>query len=249
VEKVKVTKKVTPPVKDYLREGLLALVPDYRSGYKSTVITKRKSYPDSRSVNWLAQMIARYHCLDYSLMMKRSRSVLEQRHNISLAFNAGLVLIPVKLKVAKSQNELATGSISLNEIEDIVTMPAGSGRIGPAWLSKIIFKNGKQLFTLNSKKTLQERMRHGQRLLSDYQLRNGSNDFNKTLRPGSIILLALFFCLYLLSNTFNITIIKPLSTFSGIITIPRVKLPYEFYHPHRTQLFCKSFYTPSSYIT
>jgi len=48
VEKVKSTKKATPPVKDYLWEGLLALVPDYRSGYKSTVITKKKSYPDSR---------------------------------------------------------------------------------------------------------------------------------------------------------------------------------------------------------
>ena len=187
MEKVKVTKKVTPPVKDYLREGLLALVPDYRSGYKSTVITKRKSYPDSRSVNWLAQMIARYHCLDYSLMMKRGRSVLEQRHNISLAFTAGLVLIPVKLKVAKSQNELATGSISLNEIEDIVTMPAGSDRKGPDWLSKVIFKNGKQLFTLNSKKTLQERMRHGQRVLSDYQLRNGIREHSNTLRPGELL--------------------------------------------------------------
>ncbi|MFO7952432.1 MAG: hypothetical protein R6U91_06470 [Bacillota bacterium] len=171
-------------MRDYLREGLLALVPDYRSGYKSNVITKKNSYPDSRSVNWLAQMIARYHCLDYSLMMKRGRHLLEQRHNISLAFTAGLVLVPVKLKVAKSQNELATGYISLKEIEEIVTMPAGPGRIGPAWLSKVIFKNGKQLFTLNSKKTLQERMRHGQIVLSDYQLRNGIRDHSKTLRPG-----------------------------------------------------------------
>ena len=187
MEKVKSTKKTTPPVKDYLWEGLLALVPDYRSGYKSTVITKKKSYPDSRSVNWLTQIIAQYHCLDYSLMMKRGRHLLEQRHNISLAFTAGLVLIPVRLKVAKSQNELATGYISLMEIKEIVTMPAGSDRKGPTWLSKITFKNGKQLLTLNSKKTLQERMRHGQRVLSDYQLRNGIRDHSNTLRPGELL--------------------------------------------------------------
>ena len=32
---------------------------------------------------------------------------------------------------------------------------AGSDRKGPSWLPKVTFKNGKQLFTLNSMKTLQ----------------------------------------------------------------------------------------------
>ncbi len=40
METVKCVKKATPPVRDYLREGLLALVPEYRGGYKATVITR-----------------------------------------------------------------------------------------------------------------------------------------------------------------------------------------------------------------
>ncbi len=120
-------------------------------------------------------------------MMKQGKHLLGQRHNISMAFTAKLVLIPVKLKVAKSQNELATGYISLMEIEDIVTMPAGPEKKGPSWLSKIIFKNGKQLLTLNSMKTVQERMRHGQRVLFDFQLRNGSSDHSKALKPGELL--------------------------------------------------------------
>ncbi len=154
METVKIAKKATPPVRDYLREGLLALVPEYKSGYKSTVITKKGSYPNSRAVTWLTKMIAHYYCLDYSLLKKRGRTLLKQRHNISLAFTSSLVLIPVKLNLAKSDNELATGYISLMEIEDIVKGPAGSGRKSP-FLSKVIFINGKQLAALNSSNTMQ----------------------------------------------------------------------------------------------
>ena len=186
MEKVKSTKKATPPVRDYLREGLLALVLDYKSGYKSTVITRKGSYPDSRAVTWLAKTIAHYYCLDYSLVKKRGRSLLEQRHNISLAFTSGLVLIPVKLNVAKPENELVTGYISLKEIEDIVKEPAGSCSKGP-WLSKVIFKNGKQLAALNSSKTLQERVRQGQEVLRDYQQRNEDSDNSKPLKAGEAL--------------------------------------------------------------
>jgi len=186
VKTVKKAKKATPPVRDYLQEDLLALVPDYKSGYKSTVITKKGSYPDSRAVTWLTKMIARYYCLDYSLMKKRGRSILNQRSNISLAFTASLVLIPVKLNVAKSENELATGYISLKEIEDIVTGPAGSGRKG-FWLSKVIFKNGKQLATLNTRSTLRERERRGNKVLRDYQQRKEDNNRSKPIKTGEMM--------------------------------------------------------------
>ncbi len=184
METVKNSKKASLPVINYLQEGLMALVPDYKSGYKSTVITRKGSYPDSRAVSWLVKIVARHYCLDCSLMKKRGRTLLHKRSNISLVFSAGLVLIPVKLHVAKSESELATGYISLSEIESINLASAETGSKEP-WLSKVKFKNGVQLATLNTPTTLCMRMRQGSEVLKDYRQRN--EDGVKPLKVGELL--------------------------------------------------------------
>ncbi len=165
---VKKLKVGLTPVADYLKEGLLALVPYYNSGYKSVVITMKGRYPDKRAVSWLLETIAVHYQKDLGLIRKRSYEVLDLRSNISLVFTQNLVLMPVKLRKTVRPGEKTIGYILFNEISTI-TDPPGMTKEATPWLSVINFKNGHQLFTLNSVSKLGEKMSQSKKVLADYQ--------------------------------------------------------------------------------
>lgn len=120
---VKKLKVGLTPVADYLKEGLLALVPYYNSGYKSVVITMKGRYPDKRAVSWLLETIAVHYQEDLGLIRKRSCEVLDLRSNISLVFTQNLVLMPVKLRKTVRPGEKTIGYILFNEISTITDPP------------------------------------------------------------------------------------------------------------------------------
>jgi hypothetical protein len=165
---VKKSKVGLTPVADYLKEGLLALVPYYKSGYKSVVITMNGKYPDKRAVSWLLETIAVHYQKNLSLMRKRSCEILNLRNYISLVFTQNLVLMPVKLRKAVQSGEKTIGYVLYNEIETI-TNPSEMTKEASLWRSVINFKNGHQLFTLNSASKLGEKMDQSKKVLVDYQ--------------------------------------------------------------------------------
>jgi hypothetical protein len=86
VQTVKKSKGGLTPIADYLQEGLLALIPYYKSGYKSAVITPKGRYPDKRAVSWLLETIAVHYQKDLTLIRKRSCKILDLRSNTSIVF-------------------------------------------------------------------------------------------------------------------------------------------------------------------
>lgn len=160
------------PIADYLQEGLLALVPYYKSGDKSVVITLKGKYPDKRAVSWLLETIAVHYQKDLTLIRKRSCEILDLRSNTSLVFTQNLVLMPVKLRKAVRPGEKTIGYVLYNEIKSITDPPEMTKEAAP-WRSVINFKNGHQLFTLNSASKLSEKMTQCKKVLADYQQRYG----------------------------------------------------------------------------
>ncbi len=186
MEVVSKSKKASPPVGDYLREGLLALVPYYKSGYKSVVLTRKSSYPDKRAVPWLVKTIARHFKMDINLMRKHSGRLLNRQTNFSLAFAQHLVLLPVKLNKTAAPNEIMTGYVSMGEVDWITGPPKAAGATTP-WHSMIIFKNGRQLPAFNITSTLGNRMWDGKKILTDYLELNGDNTVKRTLSTEDLL--------------------------------------------------------------
>jgi hypothetical protein len=174
VKAVRKPKVALTPIDYYLKEGLLALVPYYKSGYKSVVITMKSSYPDKRAVSWLLQMIATYYLQDISLIRKHYGKMLELRNSFSLAFTQHLILMPVKLRKAAAPGENTIGYVLVSEIRKIDYPPINSKDTVP-WRSVIIFKNGRQLPTLNIATKLSYRKYQSSKVLEEYQRLFGIN--------------------------------------------------------------------------
>jgi len=170
VETVQKPKVAITPIADYLEEGLLALVPYYKNGSKTVVITMKGSYPDKRAVSWLLKTIAIHYQRDIDLIRKHYSKLLNLRSNISLAFTQHLVLMPVKLRKAARPGENTIGYILASEIKAVTDLPMPITRNETTpWRSAIIFKNGRQLLTLNSASKLHEKMDQSKEVLEDYQ--------------------------------------------------------------------------------
>lgn len=180
MEAVHNPKVALTPIADYMTEGLLALVPYYKSEYKSVVLTRKSSYPDKRAVSWLVRTVATYYQMDINLMRKRYGKMLNLRNNFSLAFTQYLVLMPVKLREATEPGENTIGYVSVSEIKTITDPPVMTEEATP-WRSAIIFKNGRRLLTLNIVTTLWKRMRQSKEVLADYQKLNGNNTDKRSM--------------------------------------------------------------------
>ncbi len=184
----------------YLKEGLLAIVPVYQNKETGTIIyTLQGIHEDLRSVNWMVKMAAAHFCLELSRLRRYYGSLLGLRYNISIPLEAGLVLLPVKMRQAENQGEVTIGYINLMQVQDILPPlqdfsladetekmketkaqannnkengqtgqaarpyrgPQSQPDSGEQWLSRVLFKNGLQLKTLNTPETLEKRLRQG----------------------------------------------------------------------------------------
>ena len=130
----------------------MALLPRYRDGVGETVIyTSEGRYLDPRGVPWLVERLASYYSLNL-------------RHHISLPLSESLVLLPVKMRQSAELGETTTGFINLQQILQI--LPPEEKAF--AWLSRIQFKCGLQLKTLNTPETLRDRLRQGEVVRKDF---------------------------------------------------------------------------------
>lgn len=164
-------------IERYLQEGLLALLPCCHNGSSgSLVFTLAGRHSDPRGVPWLVEKLAAYYSLDLLTLRRRCGELLGLRHHISLPLAENLVLLPVKTRRIILPGETATGYINLLQVERILPPPAKHAPAPPAaaaeenasWLSRILFKCGLTLKTLNTPETLKERLRQGEAVREDF---------------------------------------------------------------------------------
>ncbi len=152
-------------IEKYIQEELLALLPRYRDGVGETVIyTSEGRYLDPRGVPWLVERLASYYSLNLLELRRRCGRLLNLRHHISLPLSESLVLLPVKMRQSAELGETTTGFINLQQILQI--LPPEEKAF--AWLSRIQFKCGLQLKTLNTPETLRDRLRQGEVVRKDF---------------------------------------------------------------------------------
>lgn len=165
-------------IEQYLREELLALLPHYRDGFSGTLIfTLKDRHQDPRGVPWLVEKLASYYSLDLLELRRRCGEILGLKHHISLPLSENLVLLPVKARQFALPGETATGYINLLQVERILPPPAkhaaapppkGAAEEKAPWLSRVLFKCGLTLKTLNTPETLKERLRQGEAVREDF---------------------------------------------------------------------------------
>lgn len=159
-------------IEQYLREELLALLPHYRDGFSGTLIfTLKDRHRDPRGVPWLVEKLASYFSLDLLELRRRCGEILGLKHHISLPLSENLVLLPVKVRQFALPGETATGYINLLQVEQILPppeLPSPAEEENTLWLSRVLFKCGLTLKTLNTPETLKERLRQGDAVLKDF---------------------------------------------------------------------------------
>ncbi len=153
-------------VEIYLEEGLLALVPVYDNGDRSAVVTLKGRHQERRTVLALVKSMAALYSLDLSALRRRCAELIGVKHHISLSLNENLILLPAKVRTAAEPGEMTIGYVNLGQIENVF---ASAEDEGPA-LSKIVFKNGFELATINTAEKLKKRMEHGEKVLKDLLL-------------------------------------------------------------------------------
>ncbi len=94
---------------------------------KTIVFTFPEVVRDPRSVNWLVKRLAIYFSLDLGGLRRHCGKLLGLRHNISLPLDAGLVLLPIKMRQAETPGEVTTGFVNLLQIGEILPAGAGAG--------------------------------------------------------------------------------------------------------------------------
>ena len=151
-------------IEGYLKEGLLAIIPVYEQGDRAAVLTLAGRRQEARSVPWLVEKIATCYSLDLVALRRRSGLLLNLKHHISLPMNESLILLPVKVRQALVPGETTIGYVSMLQVEGVLP-PVGEDSL---WLSRVIFKSGLELDTLNTTDTLQLRLRQGEIIRSDF---------------------------------------------------------------------------------
>lgn len=158
-------------VEQYLQEGLLALVPVYGdSGDTSAVLTLAGWHKESRVVSWLVGRIAVSYSLDLITLRRRCGRLLNLKRHMALAINENLVLLPAQVRQARMPGEATIGYLCMLQVKEVLPLPAEKDS---PWLSKVIFKNGHELKTLNTAERLQQRLRQGEMVRADHLKRQG----------------------------------------------------------------------------
>jgi len=152
-------------VERYLQEGLLAIIPLYSADARAEVLTLEGRYHEPRSITWLLEKIASRYFLDLVALRRHCGALLELKHHISLPLNDNLVLLPVKVRQIILPGETTVGFIGMQQIKTIEALKAADHA---PWLSRVVFKNGQQLKTLNTETTLNQRLKHGELVRQDF---------------------------------------------------------------------------------
>lgn len=176
----------SPAIGEYLREGILALIPFYSGDFKSVILTCKGRYSDKRSVPWLVKCIARYYRMDINLVKQHTEKLLKIRNNFSLAFTEQLVLMPVTMHHISKPGETGTGYVSLDEIRWFSRYRKSENNESP-WRSKILFNNGQELLTLNLTRTLHGRKEQAETVKADYLKLSGKSNIKGSIKKDELL--------------------------------------------------------------
>jgi hypothetical protein len=152
-------------VETYLQEGLLAINPIYSAEARAEVLTLEGHYHEPRSVTWLLEKIASNYFLDLVSLRRHCGFLLKIKHHISLPLNDNLVLLPAKVRQIILPGETTVGFVCMQQINRIEKLDSA---VHAPWLSRVIFRNGQQLKTLNTESTLNQRLQHGELVRQDF---------------------------------------------------------------------------------
>ncbi|NLX90037.1 MAG: hypothetical protein GXZ07_00330 [Firmicutes bacterium] len=157
-------------IQQYLEETIQALLPVYDGdGSGSLVYTRKNRFRDSRSLPWLVNRLAHYFSLDLAVLRKRSASLLNQKHHLSIPLSPDLILLPVKVRQAALQGETTIAYISLTEIENLQEI-----KDNPPYKSAILLHGGRVIKSLHGVSSLRERIRQGELVGEDFRSRRKS---------------------------------------------------------------------------
>lgn len=143
----------------------MAILPIYSADARAEVLTLEGHYHEPRSVTWLLEKLASNYFLDLVSLRRHCGLLLGLKHHISLPLNDNLVLLPAKVRQIVLPGETTVGFLCMQQIRTVEALK--SAEHAP-WLSRVIFNNGQQLKTLNTRKTLNERLKDGELVRQDY---------------------------------------------------------------------------------
>ena len=143
----------------------MAIIPVYSADARAEVLTLEGLYHEPRSVTWLLEKIASNYFLDLVSLRRHCGLLLDLKHHIALPLNDNLVLLPAKVRQIILPGETTVGFICMQQIRAIEAL---KGADHTPWLSRVIFNNGQQIKTLNTRKTLNERLKDGELVRQDF---------------------------------------------------------------------------------
>ena len=156
-------------MKQYLDEGIIALLPIYTATDRALVVTQKSEYCEGRTVPWLVEKLAAHYSMNINELRRLYGDLLSVKKHVIIPINDDLVLLPIKTRAAAAAGETTIGYCTLMKIDNVSDY---SGPPGP-WLSTIQFKTGYELDTLNTTETLRDKIRQGEQVRHHYIKRRG----------------------------------------------------------------------------
>jgi len=143
-------------VEDYLRQGIVALLPVYTAQSRSLVVTQSAEHLEGRSVSWLLDQFAKQCFIDLRALRSCCGALLDLHRLIALPISDNLILLPLKTRQAQAPGETTIGLVNMIQVAGYET------HSGPGpWLSIVNCKTGYRLYTLNTTATVKTRMLQG----------------------------------------------------------------------------------------
>ena len=151
-------------MKQYLEEGLIALVPVYTSTDRALVVTRKGEHSEGRTVPWLIEKLANHYSLNINKLRQRYGDMLHVKKHVTIPINQDIVMMPVKTRTAITPGETTVGYCNLLQVDHVCDEDDPNSEA----LSLIVCRSGYKLKTLNTTETLRDKIRQAEQVRLDF---------------------------------------------------------------------------------
>lgn len=158
-------------IKDIINENIIAIIPIYEGGNATKIITMKNEYIKYKRVKTIIRKICSYYALHLSNFRNRYGKILNKRLGIPIVINKNLILIPVKIRIPKFQNDGAFGYINYAFVKE--TLDYGQ-------TTEVLMEDGKKIIVLQKHKILARDFNNAKIILNEERhINHRENLFNK----------------------------------------------------------------------
>jgi len=164
---------------EHIRKEIAVIMPSSHSdgGEAAMLITvKGEKYLDRRSAGWILKRLAHFHNVDLAAVKKNYGPILGRKRFIPIPLSEKLIYLPLTLKTNTIPVDEKLGYISL---EEILGFKKGIEH------SILILKNGIELFSCNTLKTIEGRYRESLLIQKIIKSEHSGDKYPKCLAGGS----------------------------------------------------------------